>query len=120
MLLVLTSVGAVAISGRAEVATVEHDNLHDRLDAARAEVERIQAEADSVEEQIKSIGDQAAAVAEALKASRQLVARTQAGIGLLERDVALEEQIHRRVQQRVEDLAVSLYKMDAPPSSRCC
>lgn len=110
VMLVLMSVGAVAISGRAQVTTAEHDDLHDRLDAARAEIARIQDEADSVEEQIASIDDQAAAVAEALDASRQLVATTQAKIGVLERDIARKEQTYRRLQQRVRDLAVSLYK----------
>jgi murein DD-endopeptidase MepM/ murein hydrolase activator NlpD len=109
-MLELTSVGAEAISGRAQVTTAEHDDLHDSLDAARAEIARIQDEADSVEEQIASIDDQAAAVAEALDASRQVVATTQARIGVLERGIAPKEQTYRRLQQRVQDLAVSLYK----------
>lgn len=109
-MLVFTSVGVMAASGRAQLATVEHDDLHDRLDAARADIARIQAEADSVEEQIASIDDQAAAVAEALEASRELAARTQARIGILERDIARKEHSYRRAQQRVEDVAVSLYR----------
>lgn len=110
VVLVLASVGTVAISGRAQVSTVEHDDLDDRLDAARADIARIQAEADSVEEQIASIDEQATAVAAALQASSELVARTQARIRVLEQDIARKEQTYRRVRQRVEDLAVSLYK----------
>ena len=109
-MLVFTSVGVMAASGRAQLATVEHDDLHDRLDAARADIARIQAEADSVEEQIASIDDQAAAVAEALEASRELAARTQARIGILERDIARKEHSYRSAQQRVEDVAMSLYR----------
>lgn len=109
-MLVFTSVGVMAASGRAQLAAVEHDDLHDRLDAARADIARIQAEADSVEEQIASIDDQAAAVAEALEASRELAARTQARIGILERDIARKEHSYRSAQQRVEDVAVSLYR----------
>jgi len=110
VMLVFTSVGVMAASGRAQLAAVEHDDLHDRLDAARADIARIQAEADSVEEQIASIDDQAAAVAEALEASRELAARTQARIGILERDIARKEHSYRSAQQRVEDVAVWLYR----------
>jgi len=100
----------MATSGRAQVATAEHDDLHDRLDAARADIARIQAEADSVEEQIASIDDQAASVADALEASRELAARTQTRVGILERDISRKEHIFRRGQQRVEDIAGSLYR----------
>jgi murein DD-endopeptidase MepM/ murein hydrolase activator NlpD len=113
VMLVLTSVGAVTISGRAQVSTSEYADLHHRLDAARADIARIQAAANSVEAQIASIDAQVAAVAAALEASRELVERTQARIGVLERDIARNEQTFRRTQQRVEDIAVSLYKSGA-------
>ena len=112
VMLVVTSLGVMATSGRAQVA-VEHDDLHDRLDAARADIARIQAEADSIEEQIASIDNQAAAVAEALEVSRELAARAQVRIAFLERDLARKEDIYRRVQQRVKDVAESLYR-DGP------
>ncbi len=109
MMLAVTSLGVMATSGRAQVA-VEHDDLHDRLDAARADIARIQAEADSIEEQIASIDNQAAAVAEALEVSRELATRAQVRIAFLERDLARKEHIYRRVRQRVEDVAESLYR----------
>jgi len=99
----------MATSGRAQVA-VEHDDVHDRLDAARADIARIQAEADSIEEQIASIDNQAAAVAEALEVSRELATRAHVKIAFLERDLARKEHIYRRVRQRVEDVAESLYR----------
>ena len=108
-MVMVTSLGVMATSGRAQVAE-EHDDLHDRLDAARANIAHIQAEADSVEEQIASIDEQAEAVAKALAASRELAARAQARIGFLERVLVRKEQFYRRMQQRVEDVAVSLYK----------
>ena len=108
-MVMVTSLGVMATSGRAQVAE-EHDDLHDRLDAARANIARIQAEADSVEEQIASIDEQAEAVAKALAASRELAARAQARIGFLERVLVRKEQFYRHMQQRVEDVAVSLYK----------
>jgi len=98
---------ATSVSAQVEV---EHDDLHGRLDAARADIARIQAEADSIEEQIASIDNQAAAVAEALEVSRELATRAQVRIAFLERNLARKEHIYRRVQQRVKDVAESLYK----------
>lgn len=109
-MLVLISVGAVTLSGRAQVSTVDQDELHDRLDAARADIARIQADADSVEEQIESIDDQAAAVARALEASQELVADMHAEIAVLDQNIARKQRTYRRVQQRIADLAMTLYK----------
>jgi murein DD-endopeptidase MepM/ murein hydrolase activator NlpD len=110
VLLVLAYLGAAAVLGRAQVFTDEQKDLHDRLDAARAEITRIQREADSIRAQIESIDEQTAAVAEALALARELVERTQAKIAVLERRIAREERAYSQAQQQVQDVAVSLYK----------
>jgi chromosome segregation ATPase len=117
--LVIASVARVAASGRAQASTAEHDDFHERLEDARADSARIQEEAEPLEEQIASIDDQAAAVAGALQASGELVEENQAKFGVLEQEIARKEQIYRRVQKRIEDLAVPLYKADPRRSWRC-
>jgi len=113
VMLVFMSVGTVTGAGRAQVSSDDQDELHERLDAARAEIARIQTEADSVEEQITSIDEQSAAVARALDASRELVFATRVKIAALERGIARNERTYERLQRQVEDIAVSLYKSGA-------
>ena len=101
---------AVAVSSSAQESTVTPDELHERLDAARAEVEDIQREAETVGDQIASIDKQAAAVESALDASTRLVERTQAEIAALESEIRQEQREYDRVRERAVDIAVSLYK----------
>lgn len=108
--LLVISIAAIAVSSRAQVSTGEQDDLHDRLDAARAEISRIQEQAGSVEEQVASIDRQAGAVAKALEVSRALVERTQGRIALLEGELEETQRRFRQIQTQVKDMAVSLYK----------
>ena len=106
-LLVVSLVSGI-VGGSAQESVPQ--DLHSRLEEARANIESIQADADTVEEQIASIDEQAAAVSEALAASRELVARTEARIGVLHADIADNEKAYAAVQDQAEEIAVSLYK----------
>ena len=101
---------AVAVSSSAQESTASPDELHERLDAARAEVEDIQREAETVADQVASIDKQVAAVESALDASTRLVERTQAEIAVLESEIRQEQREYDRVREQAVDIAVSLYK----------
>lgn len=93
----------------AQVASRQQD-LHERLEAARAEIQRVQSRAESVEDQIASVDDQTRAVEEALTVSRELVTQTQAEIGLLRTQIRSKQRLYGHVRERAVDIAVSLYK----------
>lgn len=107
VIMVATIVAAVAASAQ---ETTDPDDLHDRLDSARAELESIQSRAGTVQEHIDSIDDQIAVVEEGLAASGALVQRTQAEIGVLQTGIKRKQELYDRVKGRAVDIAVSMYK----------
>lgn len=86
------------------------DDLHERLDAARAEIARVQSEAGTVKQQIASIDKQIAAVENALDLSRQLAEQTQAKIAAIRLRIRDRQRIYERVRGQAQDVVARLYK----------
>lgn len=86
------------------------DGLHERLDAAQAEIARVQDEAGTVKQQIASIDKQIAAVEEALDISRQLAEETQAKIAAIRLRIRDRQRVYERVRAQAEDVVARLYK----------
>lgn len=108
--LILVALLLVAVGAGAQERVSDPDELHQRLESARSRLQRIQSQAGTVEEQIASIDDQIAVVQEGLSASRALVDRTQAEIGVLQSNVKRKRELYERVRARATRIAVSLYK----------
>ena len=100
----------VSVTGSAQVSSSDPDRLHEQLEDARADVERIQGQADSVAEQLASIDEQVTAVEAALSASRQLVTRTQAEIAVLRQQIRAKRRLFDRTEALAVKIAISLYK----------
>lgn len=109
-LLVVLATLLVSVTGTAQVPGSDPDHLHEKLDEARAEVERIQQQAGTVEEQLASLDEQVAAVESGLSASRQLIDRTQAEIAVLRQRIRAKRRLFEDTQAQAVKIAVSLYK----------
>lgn len=106
--LVVLAVTLVSNGGVAQEPTA--NDLHERLDAARAEIARIQDEAGTVKEQIASIDKQIAAVEEALDLTRQLAEETQAKIAAIRLRIRDRQRAYERVRDQAQDVVTRLYK----------
>lgn len=102
--------GLVLVTAQAQVGAPAPDDLHDRLEAARSDLQRIQSQAETVSDQIASIDAQIAAVTAALDASSALVERTRREVAVLQSRVDSKERLQTRLERRSTRLAVDLYK----------
>ena len=108
--LILVGLLLVGVGAGAQENVSDPDVLDQRLESARAQLDAIQARAGTVEEQIASVDEQIAVVQEGLSASRALVDRTQAEIGVLQSSIKRKRHHYERVRGRATRVAVSLYK----------
>lgn len=112
VLALLLGNSALAINP-AQGAPSRLDSLNERLEEAKAEINRIQSKASSVEAQIGSIDEQIAAVEKAFDASDDVVRQTQIEIAALEQSIAREEELYDGSMDEAQQLAEDIYKSGA-------